>query len=211
VHQRKHISNDQLTICFAKSRRKKNSDSKSSSNKSNPKRSSDDIAGQKPSVFSNSVPSDASSPPTVFKSQLPKDFKPRGITMQKKMTKQGYIKPDYSQATSLPEIVAQRMVKRSIWLFGVPLFTGIFGFVAFYVLSTQYEVTFLPSLVGTSTLGIFSLSLVGLTYGIMSASWDPEIEGSFLGFSEFRKNFVRAVEGVGRQKLQESAAEKDEL
>jgi len=154
--------------------------------------------------------SEESATPRLFGTELPPDFEPRGYTMRNEFTKQGYLKPQYGPESTLPEIVSQRMLRRAVVLFGVPFFTGITGFVVFYVLSVKYDVVFLPAVVGSSTLGVFALSLAGLTYGIMSASWDVEKEGSLLGVKEFRMNMVRALEGVGRQRMQEKAEDTDD-
>ena len=35
---------------------------------------------------------------------------------------------------------------------------------------------------------IFGGGLLGISYGLLSASWDPNREGSFWGWTEFRAN-----------------------
>ena len=42
------------------------------------------------------------------------------------------------------------------------------------------------------------LGLAGLTYGVMSSSWDEEVEGSFLGLDECKTNVGRIFEGINR-------------
>lgn len=50
-------------------------------------------------------------------------------------------------------------------------------------LDIPYEVVFvIQSLV-------FGGGLLGITYGVVSASWSPTREGSFLGIEEFKENF----------------------
>jgi len=37
------------------------------------------------------------------------------------------------------------------------------------------------------SMGFFGLGVLGLSYGVLSASWDEEILGSKLGWQEFRQ------------------------
>ncbi|MEO0854500.1 MAG: PAM68 family protein, partial [Cyanobacteria bacterium J06648_11] len=39
------------------------------------------------------------------------------------------------------------------------------------------------------SLGLFGLGFVGISYGVLSASWEPQEAGSLLGLREFRFNF----------------------
>ena len=36
---------------------------------------------------------------------------------------------------------------------------------------------------------IFGLGLVGISYGVLSASWDPNRKGSVFGLDEVKQNF----------------------
>ena len=49
----------------------------------------------------------------------------------------------------------------------------------------------------------------GITYSLMSASWDPDREGSFLGTEEFAKNVDNVKEGFGRSR--ENALLRDKM
>ena len=40
----------------------------------------------------------------------------------------------------------------------------------------------------------FGGGLFGISYGILSASWDPRLEGSRLGWTEFRANLPLIIE-----------------
>jgi hypothetical protein len=44
-------------------------------------------------------------------------------------------------------------------------------------------------------MGVFGLGVLGITYGVLSASWDVERPGTLLGFGEFSTNWGRMVEG----------------
>jgi hypothetical protein len=101
-------------------------------------------------------------------------------------------------AAVIPEKVAQRMGKRMLPFVGIPLF-GVMGtFVTFWYLATYKNYEFQPALVAFSTIGILGLGLLGITYSVMSASWDVEEEGSALGWEEFQKNLNSIQDGLKR-------------
>lgn len=98
----------------------------------------------------------------------------------------------------IPERVAQRMGSRMLPFVGIPLF-GLMGtFVTFWYLATYKNYEFQPALVAFSTIGILAVGLIGITYSVMSASWDDDVEGSALGFDEFKKNFGSIQGGLKR-------------
>ena len=43
-------------------------------------------------------------------------------------------------------------------------------------------------------MGFFGLGVLGITYGVLSASWDEERSGSLMGLGEFGTNWGRMVE-----------------
>ena len=101
-------------------------------------------------------------------------------------------------AAVIPEPVAQRMGKRMLPFVGVPLFGLMGAFVAFWYLATYKNYEFQPALVAFSTIAILASGLLGITYSVMSASWDVEEEGSALGLEEFKKNFGSIQDGLKR-------------
>lgn len=40
----------------------------------------------------------------------------------------------------------------------------------------------------------------GITYSVMSASWDPDREGSFIGWEEFQLNLQNVRDGLRRSR-----------
>ena len=42
-------------------------------------------------------------------------------------------------------------------------------------------------------------SLLGISYGVLSTSWDPRREGTFLGAAEFRSNLPALMQRLGRK------------
>lgn len=84
------------------------------------------------------------------------------------------------------------MVRRVVLFCGIPTFLGLSSFGINYYLITR-DIVVLPSyftLVETGAL--FGLGFVGITYGVLSASWDSE-PGSRLGLSEFRTNLGNMI------------------
>ncbi len=93
----------------------------------------------------------------------------------------------------IPEVVSRRMLSRMAVLAGVPLFMAIGVFLASYFIVIN-EVFILPNTaVLLVSMGCFGLSVLGLSYGLFSASWDEEIQGSVLGLQEFKLNLGRTI------------------
>lgn len=101
-------------------------------------------------------------------------------------------------AAVIPEKVAQRMGKRMLPFVGVPLLGGMGAFVGFWYMATYRDMEFQPVLVAGTTIALLAVGLVGITYSMMSASWDPEREGSVLGTDEFSRNIDNIKGGLKR-------------
>lgn len=99
---------------------------------------------------------------------------------------------------AIPEQVAMRMGKRMLPFVGIPLIGGMGAFVAFWYLATYKNQEFQPALVAFTTIGMLGFGLLGITYSVMSASWDPDREGSFLGFDEAARNLESLRGGLKR-------------
>lgn len=107
---------------------------------------------------------------------------------------------DNPDAAVIPEKVAMRMGKRMLPFVGIPLFGSLGSFVAFWYFATQRDQAFQPTLVAFSTIFVLVLGLLGITYSVMSSSWDPEIEGSTLGIEELKKNVGSLQDGFKRSR-----------
>ncbi|CAN0456963.1 unnamed protein product, partial [Laminaria digitata] len=59
--------------------------------------------------------------------------------------------------------------------FLLPAIGGVGVFVAVYVLSHNYDYTIPAYIVAYATQAPFFIALSGITYAIMSASWDEEV------------------------------------
>lgn len=103
-------------------------------------------------------------------------------------------------ASAIPEKVAMRMGKRMLPFVGIPLFGSMGAFVAFWYFATYKDMEFQPGAVAVTTTVLLLSGLLGITYSIVSASWDEDREGSLLGIEEFQKNVGNIKEGLDRSK-----------
>lgn len=95
------------------------------------------------------------------------------------------------QAQSIPEVVSKRMISRIALFCGVPTFLGVATFFVSYLIVTKGLFELPNTAVLLVSMGCFGLGVLGLSYGVLSASWDEEVSGSSLGWQEFTTNFGR--------------------
>ncbi len=93
----------------------------------------------------------------------------------------------------IPEAVSKRMARRMAYFAGFPSVLSMLTFVASYVAMRNYHVVVPTVAVLLVSLLFFGLGVVGLSYGMLSASWDEE-PGSLLGFEHVGVNFGRMTE-----------------
>ena len=98
------------------------------------------------------------------------------------------------QEMAIPEVVSQRMVRRVAGFCGIPTALGISSLIVSYLLVTFADIQLPPIAVLLVNMGLFGLGVLGITYGVLSASWDEETPGTFLGFDEFSTNWGRMNE-----------------
>lgn len=92
--------------------------------------------------------------------------------------------------SGIPDHVSNRMVRRVLLLSGVPTLLAMGVFVLSYVLMSQGIMRIEPIVtIGVSGV-FFVLGLLGLSYGVLSASWDDG-PGSLLGLEQLGKNLQR--------------------
>ncbi|PRQ19087.1 hypothetical protein RchiOBHm_Chr7g0213261 [Rosa chinensis] len=109
---------------------------------------------------------------------------------------------DEAEEGIIPEIVTNRMITRMGFTVGLPLFMGLLFFPFFYYLKVGLKIdvpTWVPFIV---SFVFFGTALAGVSYGIVSSSWDPMREGSLLGWNEAQKNwpvFWRSLRGGSRK------------
>ena len=95
------------------------------------------------------------------------------------------------QSNGIPKYVADRMAKRIFFTAGIPTLLGMSVFVISYIIVTRKIAEIPPSSTIAISALFFLLGLGGLSYGILSASWDKD-PGSFLGLENIPLNIQRA-------------------
>ena len=100
----------------------------------------------------------------------------------------------------VPEVVTNRILKRLVFTVGAPLLIGLSFFPLFYYLKVVKEVSLPEWLPLLTSSALFGLAGLGISYGVISASWDPAREGSLLGWKEFRQNFPAFMQTLGNKK-----------
>ncbi|XP_020184595.1 uncharacterized protein [Aegilops tauschii subsp. strangulata] len=89
----------------------------------------------------------------------------------------------------LPQVVFDRILRRILFTVGVPMASGV-ALLNVYDALKRGGGAEVPSWVQLLTILLsFGTSALGIAYGTLSASWDPEKEGSLLGVDEARTNW----------------------
>ncbi|KAJ3682061.1 hypothetical protein LUZ60_014634 [Juncus effusus] len=98
-------------------------------------------------------------------------------------------KTDEEEDDEIPQEVFDRMMKRISFAVGIPIGSGI---LTVYLLDKLNKAHFyeppywLPYLIILASFGSGSL---GIAYGTLSSSWDPDKEGSLFGLEQIEKNW----------------------
>jgi hypothetical protein len=95
----------------------------------------------------------------------------------------------------IPDAVANRMVRRIAIATGTPTVLGMGVFVASYLLVSRGVLDIPPGLTLVGSGAFFLLGLLGLSYGVLSASWE-DAPGSLLGFEQIGVNIGRVRASV---------------
>ena len=89
--------------------------------------------------------------------------------------------------SGIPKYVADRMARRIFFTAGIPTILGMSVFVVSYIIVTRNIAEIPPSSTIAISALFFLLGLAGLSFGILSASWDKE-PGSFFGIENIPMN-----------------------
>ena len=92
--------------------------------------------------------------------------------------------------SGIPKYVANRMARRVAFTTGIPTLSGMGVFIGSYFLISKGIAEISPTVTLVSSALCFLLGLLGLSYGILSASWDFN-PGSFFGFENINPNINR--------------------
>jgi hypothetical protein len=96
-----------------------------------------------------------------------------------------------SNLSAIPDVVSKRMGRRMAVFCGIPSALGMLSLVFFYWLKVNKVVELPPYVAFAVSFGFLGLGVLGLSYGLFSASWDEDSAGSVLGGSEFKINLGR--------------------
>ena len=99
-------------------------------------------------------------------------------------------KKKVKSSNGIPKEVANRMARRIAFATGIPTISGMGVFIGSYILISRGIADISPTLTLVSSAACFLVGLIGLSYGILSASWEAST-GSLLGFENIRPNFKR--------------------
>ncbi|MEB3157885.1 MAG: PAM68 family protein [Synechococcus sp.] len=103
------------------------------------------------------------------------------------------------QSQPIPKAVANRMARRVAIATGVPSVMGMAVFVISYVLVSRQILDIPPGITLISSGACFLLGLLGLSYGVLSASWEPQA-GTLLGLEHIKPNLQRMRSSIKAQK-----------
>ena len=92
--------------------------------------------------------------------------------------------------SGIPKQVANRMAKRIAITTGIPTFSGMSIFIISYLLVSKGIADIPPALTLLTSAACFLAGLLGLSYGILSASWENS-PGTFIGLENVRPNIGR--------------------
>ena len=95
----------------------------------------------------------------------------------------------------IPDAVANRMARRIAIGTGIPTVMGMGVFVGSYLLVSRQIFDVPPSATLAASAGCFFLGLLGLSFGVLSASWE-EKPGSLLGSEQIGLNISRLRSSV---------------
>jgi Photosynthesis affected mutant 68 len=142
-------------------------------------------------------------------------FEPRTNKQRKPAAKKGtpIVKPTNSKPAMaeqgsgyIPDVVSKRMIRRVLVFCGIPVITGMGIFLGSYWVIANHLFKVPNTVVLLTSMGCLGLSVLGLTYGILSASWEEEegVTGSLLGLTEFKINFGRMADAYRASKQMQS-------
>jgi hypothetical protein len=101
---------------------------------------------------------------------------------------------------ALPQVVSDRILGRIVLFSGLPLLAGFASGPLAYYWKASGKGDLPKELLYTSGTAIFALAAAGISYGVLSASWDPRKAGSALGIDEFRSNLPIVLDKLLKRK-----------
>ena len=119
-------------------------------------------------------------------------------------SKSGAGKSGAGRQSGIPDVVANRMARRIAVASGIPSVMGMGVFVVSYLLISRQIIDVPTGVTLIASGGCFLLGVLGLSYGVLSASWESE-PGTLLGTEQLGLNIgrvrqsLRAMRSGGQQ------------
>ena len=142
--------------------------------------------------------------PRNNKKEKPAKTAPKAKVNSKRKATSRNSRPN-SNLSAIPDVVSKRMGQRMAIFCGIPSALGMSSLLVFYWLKSNDIVELPPYLAFAVSFGFLGLGVLGLSYGLFSASWDEERTGSALGGDEFKLNFGRTKDAWKASKKADSA------
>jgi hypothetical protein len=95
----------------------------------------------------------------------------------------------------IPDAVANRMARRIAIATGIPTLMGMGVFIGSYLVVSRGIVDIPPGATLVASGACFLLGLVGLSYGVLSSSWE-DAPGSLLGQEQIGVNIKRVRDSI---------------
>jgi len=99
------------------------------------------------------------------------------------------------RARVIPDAVAGRMARRIVIATGIPSVLGMGVFIGSYLLVSRGVLDIPPVVTLVASGACFLLGLLGLSYGVLSASWE-DAPGSLIGSEQIMLNIGRLRQSV---------------
>ena len=100
-----------------------------------------------------------------------------------------------ARSSIIPDAVSKRMIRRMALFSGIPTALGVSSFFISYLIVSNQWFKLPATAVLLVTIGFFGLGVLGLSYGILSTSWDENRVGGWWGGQEFGLNLKRVAAG----------------
>ncbi|NET72246.1 MAG: DUF3464 family protein [Sphaerospermopsis sp. SIO1G2] len=105
------------------------------------------------------------------KRQKPVKAKTQPIAKTQESDQKSQQQPPYTkEEMAVPEVVSQRMIRRVAAFCGIPTALGITTLVVSYLLVIYTDIQLPPIAVLLVNMGLFGIGVLGITYGVLSAS-----------------------------------------
>ncbi|MEL6909728.1 MAG: PAM68 family protein [Cyanobacteria bacterium J06629_2] len=145
------------------------------------------------------MPSDSKREPLPFeprndnKKEKPTKKPPAKTAKQKQKGTSRNSRPK-SNLSAIPDAVSKRMGRRMAVFCGIPSALGMSSLFICYWLKVKEIVELPPYAAFAVSFGFLGLGVLGLSYGLFSASWDEDRTGSLVGGDEFKLNLTRTMD-----------------